>query len=236
MTENKLIKQYILELADDAEIAQVEAWIAERQANKQPKKLIIATRNEGKLKEFQEMFSHLGYEITSLKDYPALPEIEETGSTFEENARLKAETIANLTGEIVIGDDSGLCVDVLGGLPGIWSHRFAGADPTDEENNAKLLHELASTITTPERRTAHFHTTLVAARPNHDSLVVEADWNGSIALEPKGTGGFGYNPIFLVGNTGKTAAELTMEEKNELSHRGKALRKLVQQLPKWLSE
>ena len=85
--------------------------------------------------------------------------------TFEENARLKAEQIAEITGEVVIGDDSGLCVDVLGGLPGVWSHRFAGPDPTDEENIAKLIHELASTAITPERRTAHFHTTLVAAYP-----------------------------------------------------------------------
>ena len=197
--------------------------------------LIIATKNPGKTKEFKKLFADFGYEIKDLSDYPELPEIEETGSTFEENARLKAEQIAELTGQVVIGDDSGLCVDVLGGLPGIWSHRFSAPDPTDEKNIAKLLHELAPTAITPERRSAHFHTTLVAARPNHDSLVVEADWNGYIALAPKGGNGFGYDPVFMV-DAFRTAAELSEKEKNQLSHRGQALRKLMQELPEWLEK
>lgn len=197
------------------------------------KKLIVATRNSGKTREFIKLFSDFGYEIKDLNDYPELPEIEETGTTFEENARLKAEQISEITGEIVIGDDSGLCVDVLGGLPGIWSHRFSAPDPTDEKNIAKLLHELAPTAITPEKRSAHFHTTLVAARPNHPSLVVEADWNGYIALSPKGENGFGYDPIFLV-DAFRTAAQLSDDEKNQLSHRGKALRKLMIEFPNWL--
>lgn len=200
------------------------------------KTLLIATRNEGKSKEFKKLFADFGYQIKNLNDFPDLPEIEETGMSFEENARLKAQTISKLTGEVVIGDDSGLCVDILGGLPGIWSHRFAGPDPTDEENIAKLLHELASTEITPEKRTAHFHTTLVAAAPDKESLVVEADWNGSIAIEPKGEEGFGYDPIFLVGASGMTAAQFSEEDKNLYSHRGQALQKLMNALPLWLDK
>lgn len=215
-----------------------EQWLNEKVDVKNvsltKKSLVIATRNEGKIREFKKMFSSLGYTIKSLNDFSNLPDIEETGQTFEENARLKAETIAELTKEVVIGDDSGLCVDVLGGLPGIWSHRFSGTNPTDTENNAKLLHELASTEATPERRTAHFHTTLVAARHNHTSLVVDADWQGRIAIKPQGEDGFGYDPLFLVGNGNKTAAELSMEEKNKISHRGLALQKLLEELPAWL--
>ena len=187
------------------------------------KTLIIATRNSGKTKEFKKLFADFGYEIKDLTDYPELPEIEETGTTFEENARLKAEQIAELTGQVVIGDDSGLCVDVLGGLPGIWSHRFSAPDPTDEKNIAKLLHELAPTAITPERRSAHFHTTLVAAKPDRESLVVEADWDGYIALAPKGENGFGYDPLFWLPELNLSSAELSKEEKSKISHRGKAM-------------
>ncbi|MDR0200030.1 MAG: glutamate racemase [Streptococcaceae bacterium] len=195
--------------------------------------LLIATRNPGKAREFAALFTD--YTIETLLDYPDLPDIAETGTTFEENARLKAEKISELTGRLTIGDDSGLCVDILGGLPGVWSHRFAGPDPTDMENNAKLLHELASTELMPEKRCAHFHTTLVASRKGKDSLVVEADWHGSIALSPQGDNGFGYDPLFLPDDTpGKSAAELTPDEKNRLSHRGQALQKLMKELPHWL--
>ena len=105
--------------------------------------ILIATRNEGKTKEFRKMFDQLGIKVENLNNHPELPEVEETGMTFEENARLKAETISKLTGKMVLADDSGLKVDVLGGLPGVWSARFSGPDATDESNNAKLLHELA---------------------------------------------------------------------------------------------
>jgi glutamate racemase len=199
------------------------------------KKILIATQNPGKVKEFKALFSDIGYNIESLIDYPDLPDVEETGTTFEENARLKAETISDLTGQMVISDDSGLCVDVLGGLPGIWSHRFSGPEATDEKNNTKLLHELASTELTPERRSAHFHCTIVAARPDHESLVVEADWPGRIALQPRGEDGFGYDPLFLVGESDKTAAELGPAEKNQISHRGQALQKLLTVFPDWLN-
>ena len=152
--------------------------------------------------------------------------------TFEENARLKAETISKLTGKMVLSDDSGLQVDVLGGLPGVWSARFAGLEATDAENNAKLLHELAMVLD-DSKRSAQFHTTLVVAAPGRDSLVVDADWKGYIGREPKGDNGFGYDPLFLVGNTGRTAAELSTEEKNEQSHRGQAVQQLLEVFPAW---
>ena len=194
--------------------------------------LLIATRNEGKTKEFRKLFGKLGIKVENLNDYPDLPEVAETGMTFEENARLKAETISELTGKMVLSDDSGLQVDVLGGLPGVWSARFADPDATDAENNAKLLHELAMVLD-DSKRTANFHTTLVVAAPGRDSLVVDADWKGYIGREPKGDNGFGYDPLFLVGNTGKTAAELSAEEKNEQSHRGQAVKKLMEVFPAW---
>ena len=194
--------------------------------------LLIATRNEGKTKEFRKLFGKLGITVENLNDYPDLPEVAETGTTFEENARLKAETISELTGKMVLSDDSGLKVDILGGLPGVWSARFAGPDATDAENNAKLLHELAMVLD-DDKRSAQFHTTLVVAAPGRDSLVVEADWEGYIGREPKGDNGFGYDPLFLVGETGKTAAELSSEEKNEQSHRGQAVKKLMEVFPAW---
>ena len=197
--------------------------------------LLIATRNEGKTKEFRKLFGKLGYKVENLNDYPDLPEVAETGMTFEENARLKAETISQLTGKMVLADDSGLQVDILGGLPGVWSARFAGVGATDTENNIKLLHELAMVFELKDRA-AHFHTTLVVARPEKESLVVEADWPGYINFEPKGENGFGYDPLFLVGETGKTSAELTVEEKNEQSHRAQAVKKLMEVFPAWQSK
>ena len=197
--------------------------------------LLIATRNEGKTKEFRKLFGKLGYTVENLNDYPDLPEVAETGMTFEENARLKAETISQLTGKMVLADDSGLQVDILGGLPGVWSARFAGVGATDAENNIKLLHELAMVFELKDRA-AHFHTTLVVASPEKESLVVEADWPGYINFEPKGENGFGYDPLFLVGETGKTSAELTIEEKNKQSHRAQAVNKLMEVFSAWQSK
>lgn len=194
--------------------------------------ILIATKNEGKTAEFRQFFEKLGYKVENLNHYPELPDVAETGSTFEENARLKAETIANLTGKMVLADDSGLKVDKLGGMPGVWSARFSGPDATDARNNAKLLHELAMVFEVKDR-SAQFHCTLVVAAPNAESLVVEADWAGYIATVPQGENGFGYDPLFLVGETGQTAAQLTLEEKNSLSHRAQALKKLVEVFPVW---
>ena len=194
--------------------------------------ILIATKNEGKTKEFRQFFAQLGYKVENLNAYPDLPDVAETGLTFEENARLKAETIAELTGKMVLADDSGLKVDVLGGMPGVWSARFSGPDATDASNNAKLLHELAMVFELKDR-SAQFHCTLVMAAPGAQSLVVEADWEGYIATAPQGENGFGYDPLFLVGESGKTSAELSLEEKNKISHRAKALEKLVEAFPVW---
>lgn len=204
--------------------------------SKTRKMLLIATRNKGKTREFKAMFSQLGYDIKNLNDFPELPEVAETGMTFEENARLKAETISELTGEMVLADDSGLMVDVLGGLPGIWSARFAGEHATDAANNAKLLHELASTAVSPEKRKAKFHTTLVVAAPGKSSLVVEGEWPGSIATIPRGEDGFGYDPLFVDEETGRTAAQMTLEQKNKVSHRARALQNLLKEWPEWLRQ
>lgn len=196
------------------------------------KTIMIATGNMGKAKEFEKMFAKAGYQIKTLKDFPELPEVQETGQTFEENARLKAETIANILQCPVLADDSGLTVDALGGMPGIYSARFAGEQKSDASNNAKLLHEL--TDVADENRTAQFHCTLVFAAPQKESLVVEGIWNGHIARIPRGENGFGYDPLFIVDGLEKTSAELTPEEKNEISHRGQAMKKLDGLWQAWL--
>lgn len=196
------------------------------------KTIIIATRNTGKAQEFKTMFGRAGYEVKTLADYPELPDVEETGSTFEENARLKAETIAYLLNQPVLADDSGLKVDALGGMPGIYSARFAGEHKSDAGNNAKLLYEL--TDVPDEKRTAQFHCTLVFAASGKESLVVEAQWSGRIGRIPKGENGFGYDPLFIPNDSTKTAAEMSSEEKNKMSHRGQAMAKLSQKWQKWL--
>ena len=196
------------------------------------KTIMIATGNMGKAKEFEKMFAKAGYQIKTMKDFPELPEVQETGQTFEENARLKAETIANILQCPVLADDSGLTVDALGGMPGIYSARFAGEQKSDASNNAKLLHEL--TDVADENRTAQFHCTLVFAAPQKESLVVEGIWNGHIARIPRGENGFGYDPLFIVDGLEKTSAELTPEEKNAISHRGQAMKKLDGLWQAWL--
>ena len=154
---------------------------------------------------------------------------------LRQKSRINGVNISRFTGNMVLADDSGLKVDVLGGLPGVWSARFAGVGATDRENNAKLLHELAMVFELKDR-SAQFHTTLVVASPNKESLVVEADWPGYINFEPKGENGFGYDPLFLVGETGKSSAELTLEEKNSQSHRALAVKKLLEVFPSWQSK
>ena len=193
------------------------------------KTIVIATGNVGKAKEFAALFGAAGYEIKTLKDFPDLPDVAETGTTFEANARLKAETISQLIQQPVLADDSGLCVDALSGMPGVYSARFAGEQKSDAANNAKLLHELYDVP--DEKRGAHFHCTLVFAAPQKDSLVVSADWYGRI---PRGDYGFGYDPLFIPDGMEKTSAELLPTEKNHLSHRGQAMAKLQDQWQAWL--
>ena len=196
------------------------------------KTIVIATGNVGKAKEFAALFGAGGYEIKTLKDFPDLPDVAETGTTFEANARLKAETISQLIQQPVLADDSGLCVDALSGMPGVYSARFAGEQKSDAANNAKLLHELYDVP--DEKRGAHFHCTLVFAAPQKDSLVVSADWYGRIGRIPRGDYGFGYDPLFIPDGMEKTSAELLPAEKNHLSHRGQAMAKLQDQWQAWL--
>lgn len=197
--------------------------------------ILIASRNAAKIAEFELLFSKLGIRVESLLDYPNLPEVAETGVTFEENARLKAESISKLTGQVVLADDSGLKVDALGGLPGVWSARFSGSNATDEQNNQKLLHEL-TTVLDKQNRSAQFHTTLVLAAPDKESLVISAEWSGYIAFQLQGEKGFGYDPLFLVGDSQQTAAQLSLEDKNTQSHRAQAMAKLVEEFPRWMEK
>ena len=202
--------------------------------NLNKKEILIATRNQGKAKEFEEMFQAEGYSIKTLLDYPEIEDVEETGTTFEENARLKAETISKLVNSIVLADDSGLKVDALGGRPGVYSARYAGENKSDAANNAKLLHELYDVP--KEKRTAQFHCTLVLAAPNKESLVVTGELAGEIGTIPRGENGFGYDPLFYVPKFDKTVAELTSEEKNKISHRGEAIKLLVNDFKQWMEE
>jgi XTP/dITP diphosphohydrolase len=170
------------------------------------------------------MLSDLPLEILSLNQYPHAPDVEENGSTFLENALIKAEAIAGYTGMPVLADDSGLEVDHLGGGPGIFSARYAGAGATDEENNRKLLGALED-VPLPQRGAA-FRCVLVLYLPQGGQHVFEGQWRGRIGEDFRGSHGFGYDPLFYLPELGKTVAEMTAEEKNKLSHRSQAVHKL----------
>jgi XTP/dITP diphosphohydrolase len=191
-------------------------------------RIVFATKNEGKVKEIKEMLARTDIELVSLNHFESLPEIEEDGKTYLENALKKAKTISGFTGETVLADDSGLQVDVLGGEPGVYSARYAGEGATDEENNAKLLAKLKDVP--EEKRTASFFCALVLYRPDGNYQAFEAQWQGRIIDERRGTNGFGYDPIFLSPPLNKTAAELPPEIKNKISHRGQAFAKLKSHL------
>lgn len=186
--------------------------------------VIIATKNKGKAKEFEKLFLPKGLAVKTLLDYPEIGDVEETGSTFEENAILKAETIANNLGVRVIADDSGLEIDALEGRPGVYSARYAGSEKNDENNIDKVLDELQGV---PENeRTARFCCALAMAEPGKETLTVFGTCEGRILNERRGTNGFGYDPIFYVETEGKAMAELSSNEKNKISHRANAIRKL----------
>lgn len=188
------------------------------------KSVIIATKNIGKAKEFEKLFLPKGLAVKTLLDYPDIEDVEETGTTFEENAILKAETIANNLGVRVIADDSGLEIDALEGRPGVYSARYAGPEKNDENNIDKVLEELQGV---PEKeRTARFCCALAMAEPGMETLTVFGTCEGRILNERRGTNGFGYDPIFFVEEEGKAMAELASNEKNKISHRAKAIRKL----------
>jgi len=201
--------------------------------------LLIATRNRGKTKEFREAFLALGISVKDLNDIEGIPEIEETGTTFEENAAIKAQSVAALVGMPVLADDSGLCVDALGGAPGVYSARYAGEPSDDSANNEKLLRELSRLGTAGEAlpdagdgyetlSKARFVCSLVLYDPTDESKVAaEGFVEGLILNRPRGEGGFGYDPLFWVPSLRRGMAELTPEEKNAISHRGQALKQLL---------
>ncbi|TDX28782.1 XTP/dITP diphosphohydrolase [Modicisalibacter xianhensis] len=191
--------------------------------------LVLASGNAGKLREFAELLAPLGYTVHPQADFD-VPEVEETGLTFVENALLKAREAARISGLPALADDSGLAVDALQGAPGIYSARYAGEPKSDEANNRKLLEALADV---PEgQRSARYWCVLVLLRHADDPVpeIVQMSWDGEILAHPRGVGGFGYDPLFWVPESGLSAAELSAEEKNRLSHRGRALRQLVERL------
>ncbi|KIL34019.1 Nucleoside 5-triphosphatase RdgB (dHAPTP, dITP, XTP-specific) [Bacillus subtilis] len=188
------------------------------------KEAIIATHNPGKVKEFKEILEPKGYDVKSLAEIGFTEEIEETGHTFEENAILKAEAVAKAVNKMVIADDSGLSIDNLGGRPGVYSARYAGEQKDDQANIEKVLSELKGIE--KEQRTARFRCALAVSIPGEETKTVEGHVEGYIAEEPRGKYGFGYDPIFIVKDKDKTMAELTSDEKNKISHRADALKKL----------
>ena len=196
--------------------------------------IIIATSNQNKLKEFKALLKDHKISILSLKDFPQIPAVVEDGKNFYENALKKANTVAVYTGKLTIADDSGIEVEALGGKPGVYSSRFAGEDASDEENNARLLKELQGIP--PDKRGACFKCVLVIAKPEGETAFVEGECRGTIIQELRGHYGFGYDPLFLVSEYNKTFSEITPEEKNKISHRAKALQKLLKLLPNYLPE
>lgn len=192
-----------------------------------PSRLILATRNAGKVGELRAILSDAGlpHELVGADAYPEIPDVKETGVTFAENALLKAHALAQATGLPAVADDSGLCVDVLNGAPGIFSARWAGAHGDDKANLDLLLSQLEDISN--EHRGAHFFCAAALALPDGTERVVEGRLLGTLRHTPAGTGGFGYDPILQPLNDTRTCAELTAPEKNAISHRGQAFRALV---------
>jgi XTP/dITP diphosphohydrolase len=189
--------------------------------------LILASNNAGKLKEFNEMLAPIGFEVHAQGEFN-VPEAEEPHPTFVENALAKARHAARLTGLPALADDSGVCVNALGAAPGVLSARYAGEPKSDSRNNEKLIADLASHTD----KSAYYYCVLVFVRHADDPqpVIAEGRWDGEMIATPRGKGGFGYDPYFWLPPLAKTAAELSAEEKNRLSHRGQALRTLVEKL------
>lgn len=196
--------------------------------------LVVATTNPGKLREIQEALDLPGLAIVSLAEFPGAPEVIEDGETFLDNALKKALAIAQYTGKPALADDSGLCVDALGGAPGVFSARYAGEGATDESNNQKLLAALAGVPR--ERRTARFVCVIAVAVPDGAAIFSEGTAEGLVLEEPRGEGGFGYDPLFHSPELGAGFGEVTGGDKLKVSHRGRALRELSLKLADWLSE
>ncbi|MDX1933308.1 MAG: RdgB/HAM1 family non-canonical purine NTP pyrophosphatase [Capsulimonadales bacterium] len=200
------------------------------------RRLVLATRNAHKVEEMRDLLREIPVELVGVDGFPAFPEPEETGTTFAENARIKASVTAQATGQWALADDSGIAIDALNGDPGVYSARWAGPGSGAREWIEKSLTLLLDVP--PSRRTARYVCALAVAAPD-GTIVAEAEgtMEGSIATEARGTGGFGYDPIFLVGDgTDRTAAELSPAEKHALSHRGNAVRALMPELRRLLAD
>jgi len=194
-------------------------------------KLVLASKNPQKLEELQEILSHLGVEVCSEADAGVDVEVEETGTTFEENSLLKAKAVMEASGLPTVADDSGLCVDALNGAPGVFSARYGGEGLDDEARYKLLLENLRGQMT----RTAKFVSVITCCFPNGDTLSARGECSGTIAYAAMGEGGFGYDPVFFVPGLKKTFAQLTLEEKNAISHRGKALEEFKIKLEEYLN-
>lgn len=186
------------------------------------KEILLATRNRGKLQEFQSLFDGLGFKLLTLDSFPDADEVVEDGITFKENAIKKALEYSKATGLISIADDSGLVVESLGGRPGVFSSRYAGADASDNDNNEKLLADMKDVPA--GSRDAAFVCTIAVAAPDGKTITSEGRCEGEILAYPNGDGGFGYDPLFYIPSFDCTMAELPESKKNEISHRGKAVK------------
>ena len=195
-------------------------------------RFVLATHNPGKLRERGEILKDFGIEVVSPRDLGITVDVEETGTTFAENAMLKAKAICKAANLPAIADDSGLCVDALGGAPGVYSARYGGEGLDDKGRYMLLLSSLRGAPT----RAAHFACAVACAFPNGDTLTAEGRCDGSIAYAPLGEGGFGYDPVFLLPGTGKTFGQLTQEEKSAVSHRGRALKDFAGKLEAYLKK
>jgi len=192
-------------------------------------KIVLASGNAGKLREFQQLLSDCGFEVVPQSDFK-VSNADETGTTFVENAIIKARHACQQTGLPAIADDSGIEVDALNGRPGVYSARYAGEHANDEANNQKLLQELTGVPT--EQRTARYHAVLAYMRHADDPtpILCHGTWEGIILTAPRGAGGFGYDPLFFVPTHNCASAELDKAEKNRISHRGKAMQELLQKI------
>ena len=195
-------------------------------------KFVLATHNPGKLAEMKAILSGLGVEVVSPAEAGVEVDVEETGTTFAENAMLKAKAICAAAGLPAIADDSGLCVDALNGGPGVYSARDGGEELDDRKRRLLLLRNLRGQTT----RAAHFTCAVACAFPDGDTLTAEGRCDGAIAFAPLGEGGFGYDPVFLIPEKGKTFGQLSPEEKSAISHRGKALAAFVEKLGTYLKK
>ncbi len=193
-------------------------------------KLVLASKNQKKLAEMSDILSHLGIEVCDQAEAGVDLEVEETGTTFEENSLLKARAVMEASGLPAIADDSGLCVDCLNGAPGVYSARYGGEGLSDEERYRMLLENMRGQMP----RTAKFVSVITCCFPNGDTLTARGECPGTIAYAPMGEGGFGYDPVFFVPELKKTFAQLTAEEKNAISHRGRALEAFKEKLEEYL--